>query len=78
MHHRRGTRINHHFSKRAIAAPDIEPAQTRTRGKPVKESRTNELAPPAHVSFVGSAIVEADWVEGHCFLHHICFGAALG
>ena len=56
--------LDEHFRKGTVAATNVEPSQTSFRSKPVEERFTYKLAPFSHVSFIGSAVLEA-YLVGH-------------
>ncbi len=60
-----GAGLNEQFGECAVAAADVEPAEGGFGGEPVEEGLGDELAPDAHVAFVGGGVVEADLTGGH-------------
>jgi hypothetical protein len=59
----RGTPLDEHFGEGAVAAAHVEPSQPGCRSQPIEKRVADNLAPPPHVSFIASAIVEADLVS---------------
>jgi hypothetical protein len=57
--------FDNEFCERAVAAPDVDPAQPRRRRQPIEENVAGQPAPFSHHPFVSSSVVEADLRLGH-------------
>ena len=56
----RGATRDHQLRKRPVAAPDIQPALPGWRRQPLQKVGAHQLAPHAHVAFVGRAVIKAN------------------
>jgi hypothetical protein len=49
----------------AVAASNVDPAQTSARSQPIQENIASDPAPDSHHALIGGPVVEADFLFGH-------------
>src|SRR5262245_58990915 len=57
--------FNNQFSKSAVAATNINPFQTRRKGQPIDENRSDPSAPISHISLIREPVLKADLSVRH-------------